>query len=196
MAASSGSGPRLLIGTGANVSSERLIRHADAPLRMLAHETGETAVVVRRTGLSSICLHQIESDAPLRVTLEPGEMSPLYAGAPGRVLLAFAPSRGARRGAGPGPRPDHRLPRRPRTELRAGLGRDRHDRDGDQRGRADRGLGRDRRRRSSARTGSSGRSRSSDPRSAAGRHGGRGPGGCSRRRARAINAALAEDRTP
>jgi DNA-binding IclR family transcriptional regulator len=84
-------GPKLLIGTGANVSSERLIRHADAPLRMLAEETGETAVVVRRIGLSSICLHQIESDAPLRVTLEPGGMSPLYAGAPGRVLLAFAP---------------------------------------------------------------------------------------------------------
>jgi DNA-binding IclR family transcriptional regulator len=85
-------GPKLLIGTGANVSSERLIRHADAALRMLTHETGETAIVVRRIGLSSICLHQIESDAALRVTLEPGEMSPLYAGAPGRVLLAFAPS--------------------------------------------------------------------------------------------------------
>ena len=85
-------GPKLLIGTGANVSSERLIRHADGPLRMLVHETGETAVVVRRIGLSSVCLHQVESDEPLRVTLDPGAMSPLYAGAPGRVLLAFAPS--------------------------------------------------------------------------------------------------------
>ena len=85
-------GPKLLIGTGANVSSERLIRHADPVLRMLAEETGETAVVVRRTGLSSICLHQIESDAALRVTLVPGSMTPLYAGAPGRVLLAFAPA--------------------------------------------------------------------------------------------------------
>jgi DNA-binding IclR family transcriptional regulator len=85
-------GPKLLIGTGANVSSERLIRQADPALRMLAHETGETAVLVRRIGLSSICLHQIESDEALRVTLEPGAMSPLYAGAPGRVLLAFAPS--------------------------------------------------------------------------------------------------------
>ena len=45
-------GPKLLIGTGANVSSERLIRHADAALRMLAQETGETAIVVRRVGLS------------------------------------------------------------------------------------------------------------------------------------------------
>ena len=85
-------GPRLLIGTGANVSSERLIRHADPLLRMLVAETGETAAVVRRIGLSSICLHQIESDAPLRVTLEPGGMLPLTAGAAGRVLLAFAPN--------------------------------------------------------------------------------------------------------
>lgn len=84
-------GPKLLIGTGANVSSERLIRHADPVLRMLAEETRETAVVVRRVGLSSVCLHQIESDAALRVTVEPGSMAPLYAGAPGRVLLAFAP---------------------------------------------------------------------------------------------------------
>jgi DNA-binding IclR family transcriptional regulator len=59
---------------------------------MLVHETGETAVVVRRIGLSCVCLHQVESDAALRVTLEPGDMSPLYAGALGRVLLAFAPA--------------------------------------------------------------------------------------------------------
>lgn len=85
-------GPKLLIGTGANVSSERLIRHADPVLRMLVQETGETAAVIRRVGLSSICLHQVESDAALRVALEPGAMMPLSAGAPGRVLLAFAPS--------------------------------------------------------------------------------------------------------
>jgi DNA-binding IclR family transcriptional regulator len=85
-------GPKLHIGTGANVSAEHLIRHADAALRMLARETGETSVVVRRIGLSCVCLHQIECDKALRVALEPGAMSPLYAGAPARVLLAFAPS--------------------------------------------------------------------------------------------------------
>ena len=85
-------GPKLLIGTGATVSSERLIRHADAALRMLVHETGETAMLVRRIGLSCVCLHQVESDEALRVTREPGSMSPLYAGASGRVLLAFAPA--------------------------------------------------------------------------------------------------------
>jgi DNA-binding IclR family transcriptional regulator len=85
-------GPRLLIGDGANVSSARLIRHAGPVLQRLAAETGETAVVVRRIGLSSVCLHQVESDAPLRVTLDLGSPAPLYAGAPGRVLLAFAPT--------------------------------------------------------------------------------------------------------
>ncbi len=85
-------GPRLLIGTGANVSSERLIRHSDPVLRMIVEETGESAVVVRRIGLSCVCLHQVESDAPLRVRLDPGAMLPLHAGAPGRVLLAFAPA--------------------------------------------------------------------------------------------------------
>jgi DNA-binding IclR family transcriptional regulator len=84
-------GPRLLIGTGSNVSSEDLIRVADAPLRMLVAETGETAVIVRRIGLASMCLYQVECDEALRVTLEPGGTSPLYAGALGRLLLAYAP---------------------------------------------------------------------------------------------------------
>lgn len=85
-------GPRLLIGTETNVSSEQLIRLADPLLRMLVDETGETALVTRRIGLSAVCLHQVESKKGMRVVLEPGVMSPLYAGAMARVLLAFAPS--------------------------------------------------------------------------------------------------------
>jgi DNA-binding IclR family transcriptional regulator len=84
-------GPRLLIGTESSVSSELLTRHSDPVLRMLVEETGETAVVMRRVGLSAMCLHQVESREGMRVVLEPGGLSPLYAGAPSRVLLAFAP---------------------------------------------------------------------------------------------------------
>jgi IclR family acetate operon transcriptional repressor len=84
-------GPRLLIGAGSKVTSERLIRLADPILRMLAEETGETALIVRRVGLSALCLHQVEAKQPLRVALGPGAMAPLYAGAMSRVLLAFAP---------------------------------------------------------------------------------------------------------
>jgi DNA-binding IclR family transcriptional regulator len=85
-------GPRLLIGSGSNVSSELLVRRADPVLRMLVAETGETAVIVRRVGLAAMCLHEVESAWPLRVTLELGEMAPLHAGALARTLLAFAPA--------------------------------------------------------------------------------------------------------
>jgi DNA-binding IclR family transcriptional regulator len=83
-------GPRLVIGSGTNVTSEQLIRVADPVLQYLVAETGETAVITRRIGLSAVCLHQIESGHPLRVSLQPGSMSPLHAGATGRVLLAYA----------------------------------------------------------------------------------------------------------
>jgi DNA-binding IclR family transcriptional regulator len=83
-------GPRLVIGSGSNVTSEQLIRVADPVLRSLATETGETAVVMRRIGLSAVCLHQVESPNALRVSLEPGATLPLHAGAINRVLLAYA----------------------------------------------------------------------------------------------------------
>jgi DNA-binding IclR family transcriptional regulator len=83
-------GPRLVIGSGSNVTSEQLIRVADPVLRFLVTETGETAVVMRRIGLSAVCLHQVESPNALRVSLEPGAMLPLHAGAINRVLLAYA----------------------------------------------------------------------------------------------------------
>jgi IclR family acetate operon transcriptional repressor len=84
-------GPRLSIGSGSKVTSQRLVRIADPVLRLLAEETGESAIVLRRVALSAVCLHQVEAHDPLRVSIEPGTMTPLYAGAPGRVLLAFAP---------------------------------------------------------------------------------------------------------
>jgi len=83
-------GPRLVIGSGTNVTSEQLIRVADPVLHYLVAETGETAVITRRIGLAAVCLQQVESGQPLRVSLLPGSMSPLHAGAIGRVLLAFA----------------------------------------------------------------------------------------------------------
>src|SRR6266576_4081366 len=83
-------GPRLVIGSGSNVTSEQLIRVSDPVLRFLVTETGETAVVMRRIGLSAVCLNQVESPNALRVALEPGAMLPLHAGAINRVLLAYA----------------------------------------------------------------------------------------------------------
>lgn len=84
-------GPRLLVGGGSVVSTEQLVRRAEPILAMLAAESGETAVLFRRVGLASVCLHQQPSRHPLRVVPETGSSAPLGVGAMGRVLLAFAP---------------------------------------------------------------------------------------------------------
>jgi DNA-binding IclR family transcriptional regulator len=84
-------GPRLIIGSGANVTAEELIRISDPVLRLLEEETGETALIVRRIGLVAMCLHEVPSRQPLRVTIAPGESLPLQGGAFGKALLAFAP---------------------------------------------------------------------------------------------------------
>jgi IclR family acetate operon transcriptional repressor len=84
-------GSRLIIGSGANVTAEELIRTADPVLRLLAEETGETAVIARRIGLAAVCLHAVPSRHPLRVTIDPDTALPLQQGALGKALLAFAP---------------------------------------------------------------------------------------------------------
>jgi len=84
-------GPRLIIGSGANITAEELIRTADPVLNLLAEETGETAVIVRRLGLAAVCLHEVPTSQALRVTIAPTTSLPLASGALGKALLAFAP---------------------------------------------------------------------------------------------------------
>ena len=84
-------GPRLLIGSGSTVTSERLRRHAGGILQRLSTHTGETAVVMRRVGASAVLLDQVPAPRRLKVTLEPDAHMALHWGAPSRVLLAYAP---------------------------------------------------------------------------------------------------------
>lgn len=84
-------GPRLTIGGGAVITAETLLRVAEPVLTRLVDESGETAAVMRRVGTTAVCLAQVESPHPLRVALSPGTALPLHAGAPAKVLLAFAP---------------------------------------------------------------------------------------------------------
>jgi DNA-binding IclR family transcriptional regulator len=83
--------PRLIIGSRANVTAEELIRTSGPVLQLLADETGETAVIVRRIGLAAVCLHEIPSGQALRVTIPAQTSLPLHGGALGKALLAFAP---------------------------------------------------------------------------------------------------------
>jgi IclR family acetate operon transcriptional repressor len=62
-------------------------------LRDLSKELGETALL---TGVSAdralgICLERVESQQPLRLSVEPGRLVPLHAGASQKALLAFMP---------------------------------------------------------------------------------------------------------
>lgn len=84
-------GSRLIIGQGTNVTAEELRRTSEPVLRLLADETGETALIVRRVGLTAVCLHEAPSRHPLRVAFGSDAVLPLDRGAFGTALLAFAP---------------------------------------------------------------------------------------------------------
>ncbi len=83
-------GPRLLIG-GANVTSATLLQAAAPVMQVLVEETGETALLLRRVGITAVTLAAAEPSKPLRVTIETGTVFPLHTGAGPRALLAFAP---------------------------------------------------------------------------------------------------------
>lgn len=85
-------GPRLLIGSGSVVTTERLRRHAGPILEELVARTGETGLVARRVGLAGVVLAQAQPDKPLRAAFELESQLPLDRGAVGAVLLAYAPA--------------------------------------------------------------------------------------------------------
>jgi DNA-binding IclR family transcriptional regulator len=84
---------------------ERRAKFSLPVLRRLVSETGETADLLVRSGLSAICVQEAESRFTMRIGLHVGAPLQLHAGAEQRVLLAFAPpqvieeviSRGLRR---------------------------------------------------------------------------------------------------
>jgi IclR family transcriptional regulator, pca regulon regulatory protein len=84
-------GPRLHVGSGPVVTSERLVRHAAGVLAEVVAWSGETAVLVRRVGLTAVVLGEVASRDPLRVSLGTGASLPLARGAIGEALLAWAP---------------------------------------------------------------------------------------------------------
>jgi len=62
-------------------------------LQRLARETGETALltVIDSTRDRSVCLERVESRHPLRLSVYPGRLMPLHAGASQKALLAHMP---------------------------------------------------------------------------------------------------------
>ena len=69
-----------------------LIKTANPVMKNLCEITNESVHLYALFGDRQICIDSVESSAPLRVTSSKGEMRPIYAGASGKVLLAFLPS--------------------------------------------------------------------------------------------------------
>lgn len=63
-------------------------------LEHLADETGETALltVINSTRDRSVCVERVESRRPLRLSVQPGMLMPLHAGASQKALLAHMPA--------------------------------------------------------------------------------------------------------
>lgn len=60
-------------------------------LRQIGTTCQETVQMRIRDGLESVCIARWESVEPVSAQCEPGNRRPLYAGASGKVLLAYAP---------------------------------------------------------------------------------------------------------
>jgi DNA-binding IclR family transcriptional regulator len=64
-------------------------------LRELVEETRESAAFYVRQGDQRLCLYRVHSPRPVRDHLQPGDLLPLSHGAGGRVLQAYAGTKGA-----------------------------------------------------------------------------------------------------
>ncbi|WP_280384150.1 IclR family transcriptional regulator [Nocardia wallacei] len=61
-------------------------------MRELARQTGETALLTRRSGHVVVCLERVEASRPVRLSYDRGQVLPINAGAAAEVLLAWASS--------------------------------------------------------------------------------------------------------
>jgi DNA-binding IclR family transcriptional regulator len=60
-------------------------------MKRLAHEAGETVILLRRSGDRAICIERAESPSRIRLTFEVGTTLPLHRGAGPKLLLAHQP---------------------------------------------------------------------------------------------------------
>lgn len=82
-------GPRVMILGKIYEKSHNLLSTAGPVLEELVSITGESAAIFMREGMNRFCVIQRVGPASLRYSVSEGEPLPLYAGAPGKVLLAW-----------------------------------------------------------------------------------------------------------
>jgi DNA-binding IclR family transcriptional regulator len=60
-------------------------------MKRLAHEAGETVILLRRSGDRAVCIERAESSSRIRLTFDVGTALPLHRGAGPKLLLSHQP---------------------------------------------------------------------------------------------------------
>ena len=68
-------------------------RVARPVLERLASQTGETALLIKRSNTAAVCVDRVESSRPVRLQFDPGQPMALHRGSAARVLLSGMPAR-------------------------------------------------------------------------------------------------------
>ncbi|MDB5656728.1 MAG: hypothetical protein JWQ94_4341 [Tardiphaga sp.] len=84
--------PRVLGLAQAARAGTGLVSVARPRLRSLSQETGETVILVRRSGDRALCVERIEAISRFQITFEVGMALPLHRGAAPKMLLAHLPA--------------------------------------------------------------------------------------------------------
>jgi len=84
-------GPKIISLGRSYEQSNDLISLARPAMKYLAQETGESASLFVIDGLNRLCVAREEGTYSIRYNIVEGQRMPLYAGAGGKVLLAFGP---------------------------------------------------------------------------------------------------------
>jgi DNA-binding IclR family transcriptional regulator len=75
----------------ANAAVSDWVNTARPILVGIAESTGETALLIRRLGMSAVCVDRVDSIHPVRLQFDVGALMSLHAGSAARVLLAYLP---------------------------------------------------------------------------------------------------------
>ena len=70
---------------------QELVRQSDSPMRDLVGRAGETTVLALADGGVARCIHIVESPRAIKFSFAVGGELPIYAGAMGKILLAYCP---------------------------------------------------------------------------------------------------------
>lgn len=82
-------GIRFFLLHNSNLFHQELIQAAAPEMERLVEETGKTAIMSVLEGSTGLCIHNVEPSRAVKYVAHRGMTIPVYAGATGKVLLAF-----------------------------------------------------------------------------------------------------------